>query len=67
MKLLSKERIGSKTIKRHSSPKTPYQRILESPFISSSVKQTLTKLLEPLVSPHIVLLNTLPKISPFIV
>jgi len=26
MKLLSKERIGSKTIKRHSSPKTPYQR-----------------------------------------
>jgi hypothetical protein len=48
MKLLSKERIGSKTIKRHSSPKTPYQRILESPFVSSSVKQTLTKLLEPL-------------------
>jgi hypothetical protein len=48
MKLLSKERIGSKTIKRHSSPKTPYQRILESPLISSSAKQTLTKLLEPL-------------------
>ena len=48
MKLLSKERIGSKTIKRHSPPKTPYQRILESPLISSSVKQTLTKQLEPL-------------------
>jgi len=48
MKLLSKERIGSKTIKHHSSPKTPYQRILESPLISSSVKHTLTKLLEPL-------------------
>jgi hypothetical protein len=48
MKLLSKERIGSKTIKRHRSPKTPYQRILESPLISSSVKQSLTKLLEPL-------------------
>jgi hypothetical protein len=48
MKLLSKERIGSKTIKHHSSPKTPYQRILESPLISPSVKHTLTKLLEPL-------------------
>jgi hypothetical protein len=48
MKLLSKERIGSKTIKHHSSPKTPYQRILESPLICSSAKQTLTKVLEPL-------------------
>jgi len=48
MKLLSKERIGSKTIKHHSSPKTPYQRILESPLICSSIKQTLTNLLEPL-------------------
>jgi hypothetical protein len=46
MKLLSKERIGSKTIKTHASPKTPYQRILESPLISSSVKQTLTKQFE---------------------
>jgi hypothetical protein len=48
MKLLSKERIGSKTIKRHASPKTPYQRILLSPLISSSVKQTLTKQFETL-------------------
>jgi hypothetical protein len=48
MKLLSKERIGSKTIKRHSPPKTPYQRILESSLISSSVKQTLKKQFETL-------------------
>jgi len=48
MKLLSKERIGSKTIKKHSPPKTPYQRILESSLISSSVKQTLTKQFETL-------------------
>jgi hypothetical protein len=48
MKLLSKERIGSKTIKTHGSPKTPYQRILESPLISSSVKQTLIRQLETL-------------------
>jgi hypothetical protein len=48
MKLLAKERIGSQTIKKHSSPKTPYQRILESPLISSSVKLTLAKQFETL-------------------
>ena len=48
MRLLSKERIGSKTIKRHSSPKTPYQRILESPHIPPSVKQKLSKQFETL-------------------
>jgi hypothetical protein len=41
VKLLSKERIASKTIKRHDKPKTPYQRILESKHIP---KQTKTKL-----------------------
>jgi hypothetical protein len=48
MKLLAKERIGSQTIKKHSSPKTPYQRILESPLISSSVKLTLANQFETL-------------------
>ncbi len=43
VKLLAKERIGSKTIKRYDSPKTPYQRILESPHISPKIKQSLTK------------------------
>jgi hypothetical protein len=48
MKLIAKERIGSQTIKKHSPPKTPYQRILESPLIAPSVKQTLTKQFETL-------------------
>ena len=48
VKLLSKERIGSKTIKHHDRPKTPYQRILESPLIPPNVKQNLSKHLEKL-------------------
>ena len=47
-KLLSKERIGSKTIKHHDRPKTPYHRILESPHISLNIKQGLSKQLEKL-------------------
>jgi hypothetical protein len=43
MKLIDKERIGSTTIKRHDSPKTPYQRILDSPHISQAIKDALTK------------------------
>jgi hypothetical protein len=42
VKLLAKERIDSKTHKLHDSPKTPYQRILESPHISPEIKQSLT-------------------------
>ncbi len=42
-KLLAKERIGSKTIKHHDSPKTPYQRIMESPHIPSPVKRALSQ------------------------
>jgi hypothetical protein len=48
VKLLQKERIGSKTLKHHDSPKTPYQRILESPHISPQVKQPLSKQLASL-------------------
>jgi len=48
VKLISKERIGSKTIKHHDSPKTPYQRIMASPFIEQSVKEELSKQLEGL-------------------
>jgi hypothetical protein len=47
-KLLQKERIGSKTLKHHDSPKTPYQRIIQSPQISPQIKQTLAKQLESL-------------------
>jgi hypothetical protein len=42
MKLIAKERIGSKTLRRHDSPKTPYQRIIESPHIGETVKKALT-------------------------
>ncbi len=43
VKLLDKKRIGSKTVKLHDSPKTPYQRILESPNVSDNSKQILKK------------------------
>jgi hypothetical protein len=48
MKLIAKERIGSKTFKRHDSPKTPYQRIMESPHIGETVKETVTNQLRTL-------------------
>jgi len=48
MKLISKERVGSKTLKRHDSPKTPYQRIMESPAIGETVKHALTTQLKTL-------------------
>lgn len=41
VKLQAKERIGSKIIKRHDSPKTPYQRVLASKFVSPQTKQIL--------------------------
>jgi hypothetical protein len=41
VKLLAKERIASKTIKRYDIPKTPYQRVIESPHVEESVKQKL--------------------------
>jgi hypothetical protein len=41
VKLIEKKQIGSKTIKRHDSPKTPYQRLLESPYIDPATKQSL--------------------------
>lgn len=43
VKLLSKQRIGSKTIKHHDKPKTPCQRILESPHIPQSTKDALSE------------------------
>lgn len=50
VKLISKERVASKTIKKHDKPKTPYQRILESKHISKQTKdelKTLFKTLNP--------------------
>ena len=48
VKLIAKKRIGSKTIKHHDSPKTPYRRIMESPHIHESIKRSLSKQLETL-------------------
>jgi hypothetical protein len=48
VKLIAKERIGSKTIKHHDHPKTPYQRIMESSHIHDAVKSSLSKQLENL-------------------
>jgi hypothetical protein len=47
-KLIAKQRIGSKTIKRYDLPKTPYQRIIESPHVPASVKHNLAAQLETL-------------------
>ena len=41
-KLIAKERIGNKTIKRYDTAKTPYQRVLERTDISLETKALLT-------------------------
>ena len=41
MKLLSKKRIGSKVIKKYDKPKTPLQRVLDSPHIIKETKKQL--------------------------
>jgi hypothetical protein len=50
VKLLAKERIASKTIRRYDPPKTPYQRIMESSLVTPTIKKQLTaqlKILNP--------------------
>ena len=48
VKLTAKERIGSKTVRRHDDPKTPYQRVLQSPHVSDASKEALKKQLHAL-------------------
>jgi len=51
-KIISKERDGSKIIKKHDQPKTPFQRVLESNDISKKTKVELRnkhKLLNPFI------------------
>lgn len=43
LKLLSKERIGSRVVKRYDRPRTPYQRLLESPEITPEQKNRLRR------------------------
>jgi hypothetical protein len=40
-RLLSKERVGSKIKKKHDAPKTPCQRVLDSPHVSDQEKTRL--------------------------
>ena len=40
-KLMEKKRIASKTVKRYDTPKTPYERVLESPYVLASIKESL--------------------------
>jgi hypothetical protein len=46
VKLLSKKRIGAKTIKKHDAPKTPHQRVLESENIPAYTKRGLQQIYE---------------------
>jgi hypothetical protein len=41
VKLIEKKRIASKTIKRYDTPKTPYQRVMQSTDISDEIKLSL--------------------------
>lgn len=48
VKLIEKKLVAGKTIKRYDSPKTPYQRVLESPYVTASVKSSLEEQFETL-------------------
>jgi len=43
LKLLNKKRINSKYYRKYETPRTPYQRIIDSPHISEESKGTLRK------------------------
>jgi hypothetical protein len=48
MKLIEKTRIGSKIKKKYDKAKTPYQRVLESPYVSEENKNKLKLIYESL-------------------
>ena len=48
VKLISKTRLGSKTIRTYDKPKTPLQRLLESEHIPQPTKERLSQKLERL-------------------
>src|SRR3546814_12695146 len=43
-KLIQKQRIQAKIIKKHSKPETPYQRLMKSEFIDEKKKNELTEM-----------------------
>ena len=48
VKLVEKKLVVGKVIDHYDSPKTPYQRILESPDVAASLKRDLKEQLETL-------------------
>lgn len=46
VKLLEKKLVAGKTIKKYDSPKTPYQRLLESRGVTASLKRSLKEQFE---------------------
>ena len=46
VKLLAKERIGSRTARKYDSPQTPYQRVIASPYVTDFAKGQLQKIFE---------------------
>ena len=43
VKLIEKSRVGSKIVKKYDTPKTPFQRLLESDYIPLKTKRNLQK------------------------
>ncbi|MDR7466018.1 MAG: hypothetical protein QN141_01930 [Armatimonadota bacterium] len=48
MRLVAKERVGAKVIRRYDQARTPYQRVLEAPEVSPSATQALRALYQTL-------------------
>ena len=48
VKLVEKKLVDGRHIKRYDTPKTPYQRVLESPYVAASVKHSLKEQFENL-------------------
>ena len=48
VKLIEKKLVDGKAMKRYDQPKTPYQRVLESSYVSASVKRSLKEQFETL-------------------
>lgn len=48
MKLVSKERIEGKIHRKYNTPKTPYQRVMESKEVSASTKRNLKRIYDSL-------------------
>ena len=48
MQLINKKRVGSKVKKTYDRARTPFQRVLESTFVSQQAKDALKELYETL-------------------